>query len=265
MRLILISSKVFDCCISACLFLFSKMAINSMSLLTCFVFGFITQYNFHQPTPVPLNRDELKRVGDYRKDLKAFVSRTKIKTDATQRIGAIVDLCHLHHQLVSDPRFNANQQLKSFRAIAASRLIKCQREIEVEMKRHQRQLDRISKMETLKKRGERPHSSQVEFPDSTQLEQAFQEMAVEDMQLLTQLSGGPVRVWSHIGGNFGANGICDFGPDLVQLIENTINPDSWQSNGGSGVIHYYRPLRILVISASSQVHDNVTDLLNQIR
>lgn len=242
--------------------LFSSMTISGLGLFACLHFG---MFSDGEPSSTKMvDRSNVKQVGDYRKDLKAFVKRTKNKSDFTQRFGAVVDLCQLHQQIVADPRFGENLQLKGFRAVAADRLIKCRREIEVEMKRRQRYLDKISKLETTKQRGKLTKSKD-QFPSEQTFDQFLDQIAAEDMQTLTQITGGAIRVWSHIGGSFGANGICDFGPDLVSLIENTIQPDSWRSNGGAGVIFYYRPLRILVVSASSQVHDNVTDLLNQLR
>lgn len=73
-----------------------------------------------------------------------------------------------------------------------------------------------------------------------------------------------MRLWNYVGGN-SAGPFCDHGPELVRLIESTINPDFWRVNGGNGVIHYYQPLRILVVSGTSQVHDDLTGLLRTLR
>ena len=220
------------------------------------------------PTTINSAEHELKPIGDFRKDLKAFLKRSKQKDNPAQRYGAMIDLCQLHHQIVSDQRYSENRQLISFRAVAGERLKKCIREIEVQIKRDARESAkraRQAKADASKDRSggdEQNNESKANEPPS--LETLERKWLVEDMELATQLSGGPIRLWSHTGGHF-AGPLCDHGPDLVRLIENTISPDSWQNNGGNGVIEYYQPLRILVVSASSKVHDDMTALLTTLR
>ena len=48
------------------------------------------------------------------------------------------------------------------------------------------------------------------------------------------------------------------------LIEATISPDTWNINGGNGAIVYFAPLHVLVISAPTEVHAQVGDVLNQL-
>jgi len=57
----------------------------------------------------------------------------------------------------------------------------------------------------------------------------------------------------------------DDGPALVDLIQRTIAPTTWDVNGGPGVIYYWRNQRALVISASDDVHEEVGDLLEQLQ
>ncbi len=219
------------------------------------------------------SNESLKYIGDYRKDVKAFVKRSKSKEDPTQRFGAIVDLCMLHNQIVSDPRFGSNYQLQGFRAVTAERLKNCRKEIKREIKRLERaqaksakKVERQTESETSSDSPGSDDSPGSEDSCSDQLldQHQLNQWMIQDMQTITQIAGGPIRLWNYTGSHHGP-GICDFGPDLVRLIENTINPDFWRSNGGTGIIEYYQPLRILVVSASSQVHDNMADLLRTLR
>jgi hypothetical protein len=57
----------------------------------------------------------------------------------------------------------------------------------------------------------------------------------------------------------------DYGQDLVELIEATIAPSSWDTNGGAGTIRYFGPLRVLVVRQTSEVHGQLGDLLPQLR
>ena len=57
----------------------------------------------------------------------------------------------------------------------------------------------------------------------------------------------------------------DFGPDLVELIQQTISPATWDINGGNGAIAYFAPVQSLVVSAPESVHYQIADLLSQLR
>ncbi len=56
----------------------------------------------------------------------------------------------------------------------------------------------------------------------------------------------------------------DLGQDLVDLIQATIAPTSWDVNGGLGTIVYFGSLRVLVVSQTGEVHGNVAGLLQQL-
>ena len=70
------------------------------------------------------------------------------------------------------------------------------------------------------------------------------------LSLLDKSQGGPARLMAFGGGP----GPIDWGPDLVDLIERTINPAFWDVVGGPGSIVYYRPLQCLVVRATAEVH-----------
>ena len=57
----------------------------------------------------------------------------------------------------------------------------------------------------------------------------------------------------------------DYGPDLVDLIKTTIAPDTWDDRGGPGTIYYYRPLQVLVIRQTGEVHHSVGGALRGLR
>ncbi len=67
------------------------------------------------------------------------------------------------------------------------------------------------------------------------------------------------------GGAPGGGAVEDEGQALVDLIQRTIVPDSWDVNGGPGTIIYYRPLHVLVIRAPQDVHGHVGQVLNDLR
>jgi len=52
---------------------------------------------------------------------------------------------------------------------------------------------------------------------------------------------------------------------LINLIQTTIDPDSWDVNGGKGSIQFYSPLNVLVIRNTAEIHGNVGGTLDQLR
>ena len=80
--------------------------------------------------------------------------------------------------------------------------------------------------------------------------------------VLGQQAGAAAGPAAAAGAN---NAADDYGPELVNLIQTTIAPATWDVNGGPGVIYYWRNQRVLVVSASDDVHDEVGDVLEQLQ
>lgn len=82
--------------------------------------------------------------------------------------------------------------------------------------------------------------------------------------------GGPQGAGAGFGGGQmpGAGGgaaIADFDP-LIELIQNTIDPQSWlDTNGGPGTINEFRANLSLVISQTLENHERIQDLLESLR
>jgi len=83
-------------------------------------------------------------------------------------------------------------------------------------------------------------------------------------------SGSPIS--PGVGGAPGTNApnfpgtgqVVDF-DSLIQLIESTISPNSWSSVGGAGTIEEFQPNLSLVVNQTQNVHDQIADLLAQLR
>jgi len=52
---------------------------------------------------------------------------------------------------------------------------------------------------------------------------------------------------------------------LIALIEETIEPESWETNGGPGSIRYYSPLHLLVVRNSQHVHEQIGGALGDLK
>ena len=82
-------------------------------------------------------------------------------------------------------------------------------------------------------------------------------------------NGGPQRgeaVFGTVGGNpQGGITQADFEP-LIELIQNTIKPDSWQDTGqGLGTIEAFVPNLSLIVSQTQEIQDEIQDLLKKLR
>ncbi|MDB4353266.1 hypothetical protein N9Z64_00900 [bacterium] len=62
-----------------------------------------------------------------------------------------------------------------------------------------------------------------------------------------------------------AGGVPDTGWELVELIQRIIAPDFWETRGGPGSIRYFAMRKVLVIRATTDVHEQVRDLLTALR
>jgi hypothetical protein len=154
------------------------------------------------------------------------------------------------------------------------RLVELYREMAAHPKRHDsRFLARMglrlrSRLEKVRDHIEK-HTAR-EDRNATKKDAPADVMAPETPALAQQvaLPGGPAAPGGKpagAGARAGAGGIIDYGPELVELIQATISPSTWDINGGNGSIVYFAPLRVIVVSAPSEVHGDVADVLGQLR
>jgi general secretion pathway protein D len=79
-------------------------------------------------------------------------------------------------------------------------------------------------------------------------------------------SGMPQSLGSGMGGPGGMGGgvQADF-DSLIDLITNTVQPTTWDEVGGPGTVSQFETNLSLVISQTQEVHDQIRDLLEQLR
>lgn len=184
---------------------------------------------------------------EYQQRISELLKRESQAKSSKTRAVAVRDLCEVHRQLVHDSRYEASDVLKEYRGRVWSRLTKIKTELKQQLAR-----DRVNK-ETL------DDLATMERADALSL--AAAESLTSSLSLLGAAQGGPGRLLAFGGGAVPP----DWGPDLVDLIERTINPAFWDVVGGPGSIYYYRPLQCLVVRATAEVHGNVGNLLGDVR
>ena len=82
-------------------------------------------------------------------------------------------------------------------------------------------------------------------------------------------NGGPARgtpSFATVGGQpFGGVSEQDFQP-LIDLVQNTIQPDTWQDTGqGLGTVEAFVPNLSLIVSQTQEIQDEIQDLLKKLR
>ena len=197
---------------------------------------------------------------DSRADMIAFTRRLDSADTSAERIAAVVDLCGLYVAVIADPRFSSAQPLQGYRGRIANRL--------------QEEAKRLRKQES----ESAPGSSESSASWSTEAKfvHAFSTEIVDPhWKLATHFAGGAGPVNYYASGLHGSSGhflrdmnaglMFDHGPELVALIEAMLHPDYWDTAGGEGKIHYYQPLRILVIRARTTVHEDIEAFLERLR
>lgn len=174
-------------------------------------------------------------------ELSELLKREALTKDAAERADLIRRMCALHHEVLKDPRHEYAEAMKGYRVQVWARLKRIQLDLKNQIAREQK----------------------VKAPQvgtNPELLAASDSLAAS-LNLLDNSVGGPSALLAR-----GGRAQVDVnGRELVDLIEQTINPDFWDTNGGPGSIRYYAPLMCLVITATGEVHGGVGGLLGGLR
>lgn len=177
-------------------------------------------------------------------DLLKRESQSKSERD---RAAAVAAICRLHAEIVHDSRYSDSDVLKEYRSRLWSRLTKIKTELKTQLARNRANRAALDALQTL----ELANSASIAAADAL----------AATLSLSSEIQGGPAPFLA-LGG---APVPPDWGPNLVDLIERTINPAFWDVVGGPGTIIYYRPLQCLVVTATAEIHGNVGNLLGGLR
>ena len=200
-------------------------------------------------------------------DMEVFTRRLDSAESPEQKLAAWVDLCGLYLVIVADTRYQRAETLQGYRGRIANRLQKCCKELKRDAE-DQQKTESWSTTDRETRQSEQ-ESSFVYSPEFTS--------AIVDphWDLISHHAGAGGVVSYHASGLHGSSGHFlnganagepfDNGPELVSLIEAILHPDFWNTAGGAGTLHYYRPLRILVVRATTTVHEDLADFLQRLR
>jgi len=184
---------------------------------------------------------------DYQLRITDLLKREAQAKDDSSRALAVAAMCRLHGEIVHDSRYATSDVLKEYRSRLWSRLTKVKAELKTQLGRNRINRAALDALQTL------------ESADSASV--AAADALASSLSLANELQNSPTPLLA-----FGGAAVPpDWGPDLVALIERTINPSFWDVVGGPGTIVYYRPLQCLVVTATAEVHGNVGNVLGGLR
>jgi hypothetical protein len=180
----------------------------------------------------------------------AFRDQVRARTDP-ERAAAIYRMTELYQEIRHHPNAELSPTLKEYKARLWSRLKLAQRDIELQIKRDLRN-------------GTAADPSQLDVQQTQRAELLAASLA-EHMDVVGSTLGGPSRLIAPPSTARGGGTVPDYGPALVALIERTIAPEFWDTHGGPGTIVYYKPLMVLVVRATSEVHHTIGGTLGGLR
>jgi hypothetical protein len=166
-----------------------------------------------------------------RNQTRGLLRQEAILDAGNAKDSAVAALCDLYVVLRNDPRYPTSEMLQGDTVKIRRRLLTIARRREGLLKRN-----KVEKPSNL--------SAEVE----SALASALADKS-KDLRDLVQRSG-------RAGG-----GLPDTGWQLVELIQRVVAPDFWDQQGGAGTIRYFAMRRVLVVRATSDVHEQIRDLL----
>lgn len=209
-----------------------------LSILVCFAVCGGEGTPITSTTPPPAVQRPFHEIQN---ELSDLLKRESLTKDPAERAALIRQLCALHREVLKDPRHEYAEAMKGYRAQAWARLKRIQTDLKNQIAREKK----------------------VKAPQvgtDPELLAASDSLAAS-LNLVDNSLGGPGALLARGGGaQVDVNG-----RELVDLIEQTINPDFWDTNGGPGSIIYFSPLQCLVITATGEMHQGVGGLLDGLR
>ncbi len=196
-------------------------------LVPSILLGIVAMTNLAQADPTPLTT--------LRSQTRDLLREEAIAPKGDKKDAAIAALCDMYVILRYDSRYQTSEMLRGDASKLRRRLLTIARARKSKLRR-----DRIP----------RPSSLASEVDSAIKSALASQD---DDQKGFAKPAGS------------GGGALLDEGWRLVELIERIVAPDFWESRGGPGSIRYFAIRRVLVVRATTDVHEQIKDLLTALR
>ena len=172
------------------------------------------------------------------KRLSSLLKQEAVASTRKDRTQAVCDLVLLYQEISKDGRLATSEKLNRLRNRLRSRLRQVGKKLRREIAR-------------------------IERPDRPGPRSASRSARHSARKSLHVTSGGqPYESRGSFGGGLQ---LADNGQALVDLIQRTIAPDTWDVNGGPSTIVYYAPRYALVVRAPAEIQRSVAGGLGGLR
>lgn len=175
--------------------------------------------------------------------VRSLLRKHASSDSVSDRIAMTLDMVSMVEQLSADPRFSRSRQMKQLRTALFTRLRSIRKDLEADIRRKKKQKTASATKRT---------PTKIEI-DPTVLAQ------------LNQAANGNANQPGNVNQAGNAGGPPDHAAMLIEVIQRTISPQSWDVNGGASSIQYWRPGMALVIRAPDGLHRELNPLLQQLR
>jgi hypothetical protein len=207
-------------------------AILTRLAMLCFVFTFLVG--------VSTSLSAGESLMTLRKQTRELLKTEANSDDHQAKQSAATALCDMYVVLRSDSRYVVSPMLQGDAAKVRKRLMRISQRTETRLDRAKvsRPSDLEAKIDQVLARIADPNSTDPNDSDQQRRQQ-------------------PAAA--------GGGATADEGWQLVELIQRVIAPDFWQPQGGPGVVRYFAIKRALVVRGTSDVHQQVRELLMALR
>jgi len=186
-------------------------------------------------------RESFASIANLSQQVKSLLCKHAQADSVSDQVALTLDIVSLVKQLSSDPRFPRSRQMNQLRTALFTRLRSIRKDVEADIRRQKRK-----PTINASKRG----------PENIEINPTI-------LAQLNQVANGNANL---PGGNLANAGqLPDYAPMLIEVIQQTISPPSWDVNGGASSIQYWRPGMALVVRAPDGLHREMSPLLRQLR
>jgi len=196
------------------------------------------------PTEAPPSADELR-------SQVRLALRQPLKTLAAAPYTEARALVDLYVQLQSDESLASGERVR-LQNLVRTRLAQGRGAIVRGLRRRQTEAER-----TARRQGPANENSDRGLKPTLREGVSAKETMADDVTLSVRETRVEVQA---AGGN-----PQNEGQELVELIENTIAPASWETRGGPGVIKYWAPGHALVVRQTRDVHEQIGGVVGAMR
>ncbi|NIP70851.1 MAG: hypothetical protein GTO04_17255 [Planctomycetales bacterium] len=207
--------------------------------------------------PLRTRADWVHQVGD--------TLRRQATADDVDQPQVMVEMISLYHQLSADTRLGSSDRRRLQHKLRR-RLLRLSdelsRDVEERVARIQRAQMKRAQMKRARVKGIGRTATAGGQPDRMAAGLGEDQRVLEGWRTVLAQVG---QAGGAAGRGGAAGGLPDDGERLVELIQTVISPDSWDVNGGPMTVVYYRNGRVLVVSATSEVHEQVGGLAEALR